>query len=557
MGQVSQQVEVTKAYVPHVGQAGKLPVAPRMSDTVALRPDIEYSVVPQTWNTEFGTRRISPATVSANPYHVSAPFYIKAAVGYPLQSLLDAHVTRNDDGRSTAGVYVKHYGSYSKRKSDYGASRHRATYMDNEAGIFGSKKLGRYMLDGSLSYDNLLAYRYGMFALDSVPVGQGENLIPENVRDRMVDIGALEGEIRFGDAFTDMSHFNFAAGFGAGFTHDAARDRQVDIDASVRMGRMYGAHGFDFTLSYGGYVGAVALSDAAAGTVMLSPRYVFRSQKVSLCVGADYAYTYDRLYPNRHNLFPALDLRLDVVKGYFIPYITASGQVLSGSFASLCRRNPYLAAGSVAASGSRIDLRAGIEGSVKGCFLYRAFAGYGSFRRMPFFVSLYMPGGADDTGQFGVISDDADAFVAGAELQFKVADSFDAGLKFDYYGYGTDVLPHGGGMPKFDSELTLRYSYRDKFSVGISALLLGARYFPEIDARGEERTVWTGSQFTADIYTSRVPATVDLRVDADFRISKKLWGFVSGRNLAAARLYTFNHYRELGVNALAGVKIVF
>lgn len=553
--QVSQQVEVTKAYVPHVGKAGKLAVQPRMTDTVSLRPVIEYSVEPHTWSTEFEARKIRPASVSANPYHVSRPFYIKAAAGYPLQSLLDAYVSKSDDDGSTVGAFVKHYGSYSKRKNDYDSRRNRATLMDNSVGLFGTKNWKRYSLSGSLSYDNRLAYRYGAFSLDSVAVQPEERLMPRKISDRMVDIGSLRAGVRFGDSFADMSRFNFAVGLGAGFMHDAACDRQVDIDAFARMGKMYGAHGFDFTLGYEGRIGAVALRDAGTSTVKAAPRYVLRTRKVNLAAGVDYAYTHDGLYADRHNIFPVVDLRIDVADGCFIPYLTVGGEVVSGSFFSLAERNPYLAAGSVAPTGRRIDLRVGIEGSVKECFLYRAFAGYSSLARIPFFVSLYMPAGADDTGQFGIISDDADMFTAGAQLQLSLSRSFEAEYKVNYYGYDNDALPHRGGMPEYDMSLSLRYSYRNKFSIGASAVLLGARYFPEIDARTEQGSVWT--DFSGDVYTSRVPATVNLSVDVDFRITEKLWGFVSGSNLAAARLYTFNHYRELGAGAMAGIRVVF
>ncbi len=553
--QVSQQVEVTKAYVPHVGPAGKLAVEPRMTDTVALRPVIEYSVEPRSWSTEFEARRITPASVSANPYHVSRPFYVKAAVGYPLQSVLDAYVSKSDDAGNTVGAFLKHYGSYSKRKNDYDSRQGKATYMDSAVGLFGTRHWGRNALEGSLTYDNRLAYRYGAFSLDSVAVQTGESLMPSKVSDRMVDIGALRGDVRFGNSFADMSRFNFAVGLSAGFMHDAACDRQVDIAGFARVGKMYGVHGFDIAVDYDGCIGAVALRDAGVSTIKVGPKYILRTGKVNLSAGVDYAYLHDAIYRDRNYLFPAVDLRLDVVKGYFIPYLTAGGEVVSGSFFSLSQRNPYLAAGSVAPSGRRIDLRVGIEGSVKGNFLYRVFAGYSSLKRVPFFVSLYKPAGADDTGQFGVVSDNSDLFTAGAELQLSISKSFEARYSFGYYGYGNDILPHGGGMPGYDMSLSLRYTYRDKFSVGASAVLLGARYFPEIDARGEQESVWTHAP--GDIYTSRIPATVDLSVDVDFRVSKKVWCFVSGSNLAAARLYRFNHYRELGPGVIAGVKLVF
>lgn len=553
--QVSQQVEVTKAYVPHVGRADKLAIVPNMTDTVALRPAIEYSITPKTWGTVFETRKISPISVSANPYYVSRPCYIKAAVGYPLQSLLDAYLSRSNDAGDTFGVFLKHYGSYSRLGNDYDSRRNNALLMDNAAGLFGVKNWGRYSLGGSLSYDNRLAHRYGVFALDSVDVLDGQALIPGRTEDRRVDIGNLRGDVRFGNAFADMSHFNFALGLGAGFVHDAAKDRQVDLDAFVRIGKMYGRSGFDFTVDYDGWIGAVAISDASFSAVGVRPKYVLRSRKVTLSAGVDYVYTYDRLYGSRHNILPAVDLRLDVVKGYFIPYITASGRIVDAGFGALSSLNPYVAPGSVAPSGRTIDLRVGIEGSVKGNFFYRIFAGYSSLSRMPFFVSLYMPAGADDTGQFGVISDDADLFTAGGELQLMFSDSFKAEYSVGYYGYDADNLPYGGGMPKYDMNLSLRYAYRDKFSISASARLIGARYFPEIDARHTHATVWR--DYDGTVYTTRTAAAVDLGVDVDFRLSKTLWGFVSGKNLANSRLYPYNHYRALGVGALLGVKLLF
>ena len=40
--QVTKQVEVTKTYVPEVSKAVKLPIVPDMTDTVRLRPEIDY-----------------------------------------------------------------------------------------------------------------------------------------------------------------------------------------------------------------------------------------------------------------------------------------------------------------------------------------------------------------------------------------------------------------------------------------------------------------------------------------------------------------------------------
>ena len=42
MAQVSKQVEVEKDYTPSVGKAQKLSMVADMTDTMMMRPDIEY-----------------------------------------------------------------------------------------------------------------------------------------------------------------------------------------------------------------------------------------------------------------------------------------------------------------------------------------------------------------------------------------------------------------------------------------------------------------------------------------------------------------------------------
>ena len=91
--QVEKQVEVTKAYVPRVEGASKLPVEPDMTDTTRLRPEIDYSITPLSLRTSLTTRPIRPATVTYWEFNRPLPFYLKAGAGYPLNSVLDFYAT--------------------------------------------------------------------------------------------------------------------------------------------------------------------------------------------------------------------------------------------------------------------------------------------------------------------------------------------------------------------------------------------------------------------------------------------------------------------------------
>ena len=86
--QVEKQVEVTKAYEPTLEQATKLPIAPNMTDTTQLRPEIDYTITPLTLQTTLATRPIRPAQLTYWEFNRPRPFYLKAGVGVPLQSVL-------------------------------------------------------------------------------------------------------------------------------------------------------------------------------------------------------------------------------------------------------------------------------------------------------------------------------------------------------------------------------------------------------------------------------------------------------------------------------------
>ena len=53
--QVEKRVEVTKAYVPSVEGASKLAVVPDMTDTVKMRPEIDYTITPLSLQTTLAT----------------------------------------------------------------------------------------------------------------------------------------------------------------------------------------------------------------------------------------------------------------------------------------------------------------------------------------------------------------------------------------------------------------------------------------------------------------------------------------------------------------------
>ena len=100
-GDLNREMEVTREYEPSVNAASKLGVKPNMVDTVALRPEVDFSVTPRPVTRGFGVTPIKPVQVNLDDYRTFGPLYVKAGVGAPLQSVLDAYFssTQKRDGK--------------------------------------------------------------------------------------------------------------------------------------------------------------------------------------------------------------------------------------------------------------------------------------------------------------------------------------------------------------------------------------------------------------------------------------------------------------------------
>ena len=236
--QVEKRVEVTKAYVPSVEGASKLAVVPDMTDTVKMRPEIDYTITPLSLQTTLATRPIRPATVTYWEFNRPLPFYLKAGMGYPFNSVLDFYASSQNPGTGYVVGYVNHEGRYSKIGNDFGV-KNNSTRMLNRIGAAAGKYFGRHVLEGDLSYENRMYHRYGMYLAPDISA--------DAVPGSMADYGDANIAVRFGDDFQDLSRVNFEIAIRGGmfFDHSEWPDyndkaRQTTLETHAKIARAFG-----------------------------------------------------------------------------------------------------------------------------------------------------------------------------------------------------------------------------------------------------------------------------------------------------------------------------
>ena len=578
--QVGKEVEVTKAYVPDVERATKLAAVPDMTDTVKLRPEIDYSITPLSFASQFDTRPIRPAQVTYWEFNRPRPFYLKAGAGYPLNSVLDFYAATQHPGTGYAVGYVNHEGRYADIRNDFGQKRD-ALRMTNRIGAAAGKYFGRHTLEGSVCYENRLYSRYG--ACEAAPdaeAGAASVMRP--------DYGDAELALRFGDDFENLDRWNFDLAFRAGLFWDHSDfsgyrnpARQTDVGASAKLARRFGRHLVQVQGGYDRMAGQKAIDGRVEQLFTGGLRYGDAGGFIDFVAGADYCGDRIRGAAGGNYVIPHARLRFDLGTKALQPFFEADGGVHANDYRSLTRQNPYVfnafpvrnPDGETDGEGGRAiavapldkstvsyDFRLGIDGELwRERFTYRLYAGFSIRDDFLYWCSVPVGGeasSADLLGAFAPVAGRLTVTSFGGEAVFRPVSSFRLSLGARCNIYNNEGVWRweaarcklANGLPSFEGHAGAEYQGR-KVTFGVSVGLQSARSWSVI-----------GRNAAADGFEVRdfeAPFGADLRVHLDWRVGGRVTIFGEGRNLADRPLYRYAFYPEYGANCTVGVKLEF
>ncbi len=530
VAQVEKQVVVEKNYIPTVGSAQKLSMVPDMTDTVMMRPDVDYTISPRSFETSLMTEKFRPATISYWDYQRSRPLYARAAAGVPLASEADVYVATHNKDRGYAMAYLNHWGDYRSRYNIAGEKvKSKTAEMNNAIGGRAGLFLGPRMLEVDVVGDHRLRHRY--------PSG-GEK----------ISFGRGEGKIRFGDDFTDLSRWNFNIEIQGSYFMDGAGDdglNEAMLAGKVSLGkRIAGRHILRIDAGYDGAFGSKMLDDYKNNIFTAGARYGLESERFELLVGADYYHDAVKLSTDSpHHIFPYLKLTWKNSSEGFVPFVEVDGELRRNDFASLIYANPYLSATSAVA-----DVLAAQPNETS----YNGRAGFGG----------NLGGGLfsyDLSAELSLADNHLYWYSAGAD--YFVADAYQHSLRLD----GSMMLRPSGS---FEAEVRAGvfvwenyddfYSNRPNFDLGVSLRYLSRRVRAAIDLGYASPIKWMTLEGVVDgkreFGYTQTDATLTLGVEVEWRINDRWAVYAEGRNLTASKVYEWLHYYRSTPEGMLGVK---
>lgn len=559
--QVAKQVVVTKAYVPEVSEAVKLPIEPNMVDTVKMRPEIDYSITPQMYATDLATHRFKPATVTYWEFDRTKNFYAKVGAGYALNTIGDIYASTMNTRVGYLMAYLNHLGQFGEREN-YAHKKVNAMQMQNRVGVAGGLYCGKRMLEGDVNYNSEIYHRFA---------GDGSQ----------IDVEDINFKLRFGDNFTDLSRVNFDVSLYGNFFNDKAgwlaenqqRLQETHAGVKARVAREFKRHYVEIGIGYDGRWGMHDLADYADNMASLGLMYGYKTDNMEIMLGADYCY--DRLKATSeasNYLLPKAKVRLNVGKrNVATPFFEVNSSVESNSYHSLLQRNPYLAFDANQNSipnSVNYDLRLGIEGRfAKDKFAYRLYMGGLFTPKSIYWYNL-------DYMWMHLHVDKRNVGSLNLEMDYKPTNrlEFSAGLHGYIYSKAPKLLVGGGspmtllgGRPSMEAYFKARYNF-GKISVGLSADFCSRREWnlcytvQTIDTEGSEGTegtVDTPTTPTTNYQSFTAPFYADVSLDVDWQVAKQCTLFLEGHNLANMKIYRWAYYNDLGIHFTVGARVNF
>lgn len=564
--QVEKQVEVTKAYVPTVESAVKLAVAPDMTDTTRMRPEIDYTITPLSLETGMQTPTIQPAKVTYWEFNRPQPFYLKIGGGYPLNSLLDFYAATQNPGTGYLLGYVNHEGRFGELRNDLGVARD-ALRMFNGAGIAAGKYLGRHTLEAALSYDNRMYTRFGSWILDKLyysgagllPAASAAPGDPAEFADpaMRLDYGDARIAVRLGDNFKDLSRTNFEVELRGGLFNDLTKAnpglRELSAGAGGRIARGFGSHRVALHAGYDRSVERLTAAgdplECTRQQIEAGLRYGYDGGLVRLELGADYVFDRTGDDASRHRIFPFARFDFNLGASGFRPFVEADGGVRMNDPRTMARMNPYLASvgGTATPSTAEWNGRIGFGGGTgNGVMNYRIYAGYTQRSDACYWAAAGFDGPelCGFLGSYLPFVADQRVVSFNGEAACRPVSTLVFSLGLHGYIYNDDA-PLATGLPAFEGDFGVRYDGR-KVAFGAEVRLQSAREWSMLLSDGS---------FASE--PLRAPFGADVRARFEWKISHRVSFFAEGRNLANRRLCEIGGYPEYGAHFIAGFKLNF
>ncbi len=526
----AKDVYVVKPYEPVLSDAVKMNFLPRLSDTIKVIPNFNYSIRPTKVPVDFNVNPINAAKMMAEPIPRLYKSYLKLGLGNYLTPLLELNINSLRSSKYTLGAYFHHISSTGKVELDNN-NKVFAGYADNDASVFGERYFKKATLSGSLDFTSNTVYYYGY---NPDPKYKATRLNQDSIRQDILHGGASMG---LNSNMNDSGKLNYDARLAYHYTGLKENHFEHAVNSSLFLRKVIEGNDLSVNIGLDYYKPSLNVDSSYHTLFQLRPAFSRKSNDWRFSVGLNLSADISG-GNSAFKIYPQGILEFIAIEKILIPYFGLTGYVDANDYYTMLQENPYINPGlNVKSTYHRIKAYGGIKGNLGSEISYHAKVEYSSLQDMYFFVNQVKSG--DSLGnQFIVVYDDAQLLTYTGEFSYAMSERIYLRLSSVYNQY-TMANPKNKPWQKdlFNIALSGTYNLKDKIIAGAELFYVGKRYARSLSGNG----------------IVNLNAVIDLNLSVEYRYTKMLSAFIRLNNITANSYYRWNQYPSQRFNFMIGI----
>lgn len=536
-GSLSEEIVITSAYKPLLADAVKIRRNPDLTDKSPYKAPLTYAPIDKRLEQNSEIKQLDamkiPPVIDTVPYNN----LVRGGVGNLKTTFFEGYFGNGQDMAMQIGGYVRHFAQSSSFYANQKSNK-------EEIGVYG-KNIGEInTLSGRIDYVSKGNYFYGYDKYNppsSLDIAHqyfntlsAEGEIAKNYQDVENDFTyalKLKG-YAFGDRFKARENNLVLSGFVNQTINEFYTGLSASLDLSTQKDSLY---------SYNNSI------------VRLNPYIKFQGENYKIDAGINIVDEFG--FAGRFSLFPAAKLEFQVIPKYVRLFVEAKGDVNKSSLRDFYNHNPFLGNNlSIKNSVDKLDLSAGLKGTLAPGLGFKANVYHNSVKNMPLFVSnFYFAAGQN---RFAVIYDNGTATVNGfnGELDYKVSGAVNLFGRIEFKDYKLASEEEPWNLPKFKLTAGTAININNKVKVTGSLLIRGVTYDRPNAAMF---TATYGAPLPTPVITAEVSQYVDLSGSVEYKVTKQISIFGRVNNILNSTNQTWLYYPDYGFNIFGGASYSF
>jgi hypothetical protein len=518
-------------FQPTIKDAIKFSDLPEIKDTVKRIQNIKYGINSQPIFPKYQVLPIEAARLQNEPLPKLYHALLKLGYG-PIYNMPYGEFwinnTRSRNG--SVGAHLKHFSSTNKLK-DVGYSG----FSDNAVQVFGKQLYKKHTLSGDFNYERNVIHYYGF----DPKINQLEN---DYTKQRYQFVNP---KIQVLSHYTDSVHLNHNIELGFYNLQNLHRETENNIRLNAVGSLFINKEKLNIRFLSDFYNHKQSNDTLNDMIVSLNPSFEAHGEKWHADLGL--TGTLDNFKgTTRFYFYPQLNIQYNAFDNLLIPYAGANGGLLKNSFRTLSQENPFVDTTlKYTNTNNKYNLFAGLKGQLSAHTNYNAKVSYAQYDSLYFFVVNYS-GTNQVFNRFDILYDNTSQLTVNGQITHQVGEKLNIVAKGNYYYYRTKNLVHAYHKPDFDLTFSGIYNLESKFIFKADIFFVGKQWaLTQLRENGEN--VLTPKQ---------LKGYADINLEAEYRYSKMLSGFVRINNIGNQRYFRWERYPSQRFNFILGLTFV-